>query len=386
MRSLSRAIVGALLVLPASGCLGSSAPPPPPPPACAHLARPSVALAIRLSIVPGRARALCIARQYSAVFATGRWGTLPTTMRAENPNLLLWQQRSLLYACNGCPTAVFSLDWMRRYRPEWILHTADGLEIHPLGDPQMVLVDFANINYQALWADRVDAALARGGWTGVEVMDAGNAPGWDGSPIDHTAGANLGKPITEVLRRTYLEQALSVTHAPILAAGFRVAVRNTPPTVIDPREILGANAVDVDQGFAGLAGVEWTQLFRYFDTALLNRAGPVVWDDTVGLDPSRRVYGFASYLLVAGTQWTAYGAPGDASDPLYRLPLGTLDDGPPPQLVDGAWVRVFTGGTAAVDPGSLPATVQINGRPVVLQPETAMIVAGSRRLTGSATG
>jgi hypothetical protein len=111
-----------------------------------------------------------------------------------------------------------------------------------------------------------------------------------------------------------------------------------------------------------------------------------LWDDTVGLDPSRRVYGFASYLLVAGTQWTAYGPSGDPSDPLYRLPLGTLDDGPPPQQVGGAWVRVFTGGTAAVNPGALPATVQVDGGPVVLPPETALIVAGSRRFTGSGTG
>ena len=36
--------------------------------------------------------------------------------------------------------------------PEWILHTADGHVVHPVGHPDEILLNFANLNYQTLWA------------------------------------------------------------------------------------------------------------------------------------------------------------------------------------------------------------------------------------------
>ena len=68
------------------------------------------------------------------------------------------------------------------------------------------------------------------------------------------------------------------------------------------------------------------------------------------------MFGFASYLLVAGGPYSAY-SPTTLDDPLYRVPLGKpIAD---PQAVDGAYMRTYEQGAVAVNPGASPVTVDL---------------------------
>ena len=99
----------------------------------------------------------------------------------------------------------------------------------------------------------------------------------------------------------------------------------------------------------------WTALYRYLEVAVNRDVG--VWiTDRPGPTQSERVFGFASYLLVAGGPYSAY-SPTTLDDPLYRVPLGnpTAD----PQEVDGAYMRTYEQGAVAVNPGASPVTVDL---------------------------
>ena len=48
-----------------------------------------------------------------------------------------------------------------------------------------------------------------GGWTGVDVIDAGNDPDWSDVPID----PSTGQPMTEAQRRQFLARALTLVRA-----------------------------------------------------------------------------------------------------------------------------------------------------------------------------
>jgi len=83
------------------------------------------------------------------------------------------------------------------------------------------------------------------------------------------------------------------------------------------------------------------------------------------------VFGFASYLLVAGGPYSAY-SPTTLDDPLYRVPLGkpTAD----PQEVDGAYMRTYEQGAVAVNPGGSPVTVDLGTfGTVALEPGRAVV-------------
>jgi hypothetical protein len=291
-----------------------------------------------------------------------------------NPELQVWQSRSLLYACNSCADAVFTVTYMRRNHPDWILHTATGAEIHPDGDERMVLLDFHNINYLDLWAQRVVSALGKEGWTGVLVDDATNDPDWSGVPVDDTS-SSAGQPITPSLQRAYLAQALTFTRAVVKTTGFRLAALNPPPQIVDTFQINSTDSVSTGGGFALLTGDDWTELFDYYYQAFVRRVAPIVWDDQGSLDRSERVYGLASYLLVQ-TELSVYGARHPLS-PLYRLNLGDKNDGTPTQQ-GTAWTRVYPSGEVAVNPAPATTTVKFtNGPTIDMPPFSAVIIAGS---------
>jgi Hypothetical glycosyl hydrolase family 15 len=374
---MRRLLIGAAALLAATACSGS---PPPTPSACAHAIRPAVPLAIRLTHVPSEARALCIAKRYSAVFAgRGPWGRLPVDMKEVYPNIQLWQNRSLLYACDDCQDAVFSVSYIRRNHPDWIMHTASGQEIHPLGHPDKLLLDFTSYDYEVAWGERVVSELDHDGFNGVNIVDAGNLPLWDGVPVVHNSDVP-DRVLDDAARSRRLAVALSVVKAVLgYPNAYRLAAYNGPPDIVHPNQIDSVDAVQVGGGFARLDGAAWSELFNYFHVAFERRTGAVVWDDRRPMSNDQRIYGLASYLLVA-TPFSVYGPDRRPGDPLYRLPLGSPDQGAPAAQGD-AWVRTYQNGVVAVNPSPAPVQVSMGAAGTVrLAPATAAISVANRVL------
>ncbi len=380
-RRLTGLAVATLVAVAAAACSGN--PPPPPPAACATASHPAIALAIRLKGPPSRTRGLCIARRYDAVFARARgWGGLARVMRAESPNLQLWDERSLLYACDGCAAGVFSIAWVRANHPEWIVHTADGAEVHPRAHPGWVLLDFTSLDYLSAWGARMVGLLDHDGFTGVDVIDATNDPGWDGVPVVQNADVTR-RALDERARRFQLGKALTLARDQVKPHGYLLAAENGPPEDVLTGQINSTDAVSVGEGFAHLSGEEWSTLFHYFHRVFRERVGAVVWDEQGPLTRAARVYGLASYLLVAATPVAAYGVNADPADPLYGVSLGEPSDGEPVQ--DGeVWTRTYANGSVAVNPGLVPASLKIGGfGRVDLPPASAVIQNGDHLIKSS---
>ena len=126
-------------------------------------------------------------------------------------------------------------------------------------------------------------------------------------------------------------------------------------------------------------GPAWTELFNYFRGRVERRAGAIVWDDRRPMTAQQRVYGLASYLLVA-TPFSVYGPGSRPGDPLYRIPIGSSTQGEPIEQ-DGAWLRDYENGVVAVNPGPSPVQVSMGAAGTVrLAPATAAISAGNRVL------
>jgi hypothetical protein len=339
----------------------------------------SVPLAARLPARPAPGGlSVCPLTRYRAVVATSAWGTMPKELRAAEPEAQVWQERSLLYSCERCDMAAFRLPWIRAHHPDWILHTADGAEIHPAEHPGWVLLDFGDPDYQGAWSLRIQQSLDVGGWTGVEVTDAGNEPKWSGMPIDPRTGEELDPGD----RATYLAQALSLVHAAMRTHGFFLLAQNGPPEIVEPAQINSADALDAGGGFARLRGEAWDTLFRYYQQVQRERAAAFVFES--GADSGRRrdVYGLASYLLVATPQG-AYGlAAGTAPDELYDLDLGAPDPDVAAEHVGEAWRRAYPNGAVAVNPSDLPTELTLgDAGEITLPAGGAAVAVGSRLIT-----
>lgn len=376
-----RALIAAALLaaLAAAGCGGDHDVAPP---SCRSLPQPGISLAIRPATTPSRAQALCIARRYAVVIGTHSWGKLPLAMAAVPGARLtvIWQQRSLMYACDTCPDAVFGASWLRAHHPGWIMHTATGAEVHPVGRPDQVLVNVGNAGFDVAWAERIVNQLTPDGWTGVDAVDLGNDPRLTGVPVDPVTGGPLG----EGRRRIAVAHALALIRGTFAAqtTPLELVGRMPPVTALATREINGTYAVDGGSGFAHLSGSAWLAAFRFYRAAWANLVNSYVFDSGPRLDTGRRVFGLASFLLIA-TPESAYGAPGDPSDPLYRRRLGAPCACDPAVVEGGVWVRVYPNGVVAVNPGYVPETVRlpVAGR-TLIGPTSAVIVDGSRVIAG----
>jgi hypothetical protein len=94
---------------------------------------------------------------------------------------------------------------------------------------------------------------------------------------------------------------------------------------------------------------------------------------------AQRVFGLASYLLVA-TPLAAYGPGAHPGDPLYRLPLGSPNQGAP-AAQGNVWVRAYQNGVVAVNPGPTPVRVTMGAAgTTTLNADTAAISVGNRVL------
>ena len=339
----------------------------------------SVPLAIRLPGRPPPGRpAICPLVRYQSVFTSPAWERTPKEIRAAEPGAQVWQERSLLYSCERCDLAAFHLPWIRAHHPEWILHTADGAEIHPADHPGWVLLDFGDPAYQGAWSLRVQQSLRAGGWTGVDAVDAGNAPEWSGTPVDPRTQADLAPDD----RITYLAQALSLVHAAMRTQGFFLLAQNGPPEIIEPAQINSADALDAGAGFARLRRTAWDTLLNYYLQVGRERAGAYVFESGPDTGGSRDVYGLASYLLVATPQG-AYGvATGAPLTSLYDIDLGAPNPDVPAARMGEAWARTYPGGAVAVNPSDLPAELTLGAAGQITLPAGgAAIVVGSRLVT-----
>ena len=370
MRGVRGRVAAAVAVLTAAaGCMGGSAPHVSTP-ACPQVKRAVPPLAIRLERPPAAGR-LCPLLRDSAVVASPLWGATAEELRSLDPQLVLWQARSLLYACDGCGLTGFDLRWVLAHHPEWIMRAADGDEVHPADHPSWVLLDFADQTYQAAWSQHVRLGLGADGYTGVAIDDAGNAPTWTADPIDPRTGIGL----TASDRATYLAQALSLVRADMRTHGFLVLAENGPPGIVEPAQINSADAVSAGGGFARLRGGRWSRLLHYYLQAQRDRVGTYVWENHPAAQRARRLYGLAGYLLVA-TPTGAYGGPD----------VGGVDLGPPPDTPPirsgDAWLRAYPRGVVAVNPSPGDVTVSMGAAGKVTLPSgTAAVAVGSRLLT-----
>jgi len=373
MRILSAVLTLAALAA-AVSCSGNSGATTPG--ACAGLRRPGIPLAFAPAASPTRAQARCLAVQYAAVIGRQSWGRLPRVMRAAGSSLAVWQSRSLLYACNGCGLAGFGLAWVQAHHSDWILHSPLGTEVHPNEHPNWVLLDFANPRYQYAWAVHVRHSLAAGGWTGVEVIDAGNDPDWSDVPLDPTTD----KPMTEVHRRRYLARALTLVRAALKIQGYSLLADNGPASTVNFDQINSTDAVSAGRGFAGLSGDDWDTEFHYYQHVGSWEVGAYV-PDPPPVRKNRRLFGLASYLLVAIPRQSAYIAPMGPQAPLYSIHPGAPPD-TPAMAVGSAWVRTYPNAVVAVNPSQIAAVVELGsaGR-VNLPPRSAAIATDGHLLT-----
>ena len=366
------AALAALLV--AASCGGGSGATAPR--ACAGLRRPGIPLAFAPAKAPTAARARCLGLQYSAVIGRLAWGTLPQTMRTASPSLAAWQQRSLLYACNGCGLAGFGLDWVRAHHPGWIMHSESGAEIHPHQHPSWVLLNFTAPKYENAWGVHVRKSLAAGGWTGVDVIDAGNDPDWSDIPVNPPTG----EPMTEGQRRFDLAAALALVRAVLKLPGYSLLATNGPPSVIDFDQVNSTDAVTAGRGFARLGGPAWRTVLDYYRQVGIWQVGTYV-PDRGQLTRAQAVYGLAGFLLVQIPRSSAYVAPDPPGSPLYAIQPGTPPDTPPMQR-GPVWLRTYPNGMVAVNPSTVAATVTLGGAgQVVIGPESAAIETGGHLIT-----
>ena len=201
------------------------------------------------------------------------------------------------------------------------------------------MFDISNPDYLAAWATAVETQLGAGGWTGVELVDAGNLPAWTNSPID----PNTGQDMTVSDHARYLAEAMAEVRGGLKSNNFAVIAQNQPFTIIDPHQIASSDAVSVERGFARLRGSAWTALYTYFEAALDSRVGAWVWDGG-NLDHQQRVFGLASYLLVSGL-WSGYSVLPGTERALYRAePRRALRGADPPGRCTRARVRCRSGG------------------------------------------
>jgi hypothetical protein len=373
MRVLKAAAVMAAL-LAAVSCGGNSAPSTPK--ACSGLRRPGVPLAFAPARPPSDARARCIGVQYAAVVGQLGWNKLPKMMRSSSTGLLAWQQRSLLYACNRCGLAGFGLGWVRAHHPGWIMHSAAGTEIRPAEHPGWVLLNFTDPKYYSAWAQHVRHSLIAGGWTGVEVIDAGNDPDWSDVPVDPATG----DPMTDVHRRHYVARALALVRATLKIKGYSLLADNGPPSVVSFDQINSTDAVTIGEGFARLSGTAWDRVFHYFQKAGGWESGVYVRDDP-GLTRDQTIYGLASFMLVAIPRGSAYVGSGGASSPVYQISPGVAPR--TPATKDGeVWVRTYPNAVVAVNPSDTAGSISMGSAGhVTIPPRSAAIESGGHLLT-----
>jgi hypothetical protein len=338
---------------------------------CPDVRAPKASLAIRPSTEPIGNELDCDIREYTNFVGPPSWTDMAHAVTSAGAGDHAWQQRILLWgypACTGCIDPVLDMKNVEHDHPDWILRNTAGQPVHPLSHPGWVLYDFGNVNFQTAWANAMVADLqSDGGWSGIDIADAGNDPDWTSEPID----PRTGKVMTDSDRIRYLAQALTLVTNVMHISGYNLIAQNGPPSIIEGDQIGSTDGVSVGDGFVGREGATWVELFDYFQEAVQRYVGAWVWDDQSRLTRDQAVFGLASYLLVSGPLST-YGVHYDEANPIYQIDPGTADA--PATVTDGVYVRQFADATVAVNPGPTRQTVQLPtvGK-VTIEPGEALI-------------
>jgi hypothetical protein len=367
MRALLAAAAAALLL--AAGACGGGGSSPTSTASCGNIDPPPASLII-LPLEPGTPSnaALCrIAQRATNVVVADNDPDVARRLVDIAPDIRVWQQRQLQYAprvCATCADTVVDLEDIQAQHPEWVLHDASD---QPVRDGTGTLLDFGDPEYQAAWAEDMANSLKEAPWTGVVVI-ADNSEPWVSPPID----PRTDEPMTDDDRADYLAQALALVRGALKTQGWSLVAHNPPITDPDESQIGSTDAVLALHGFAGASTGAWMALYRYLKVAVQRDVGVWIADDAAAAEKAR-VFGYASYLLVADGPYSAY-FPAGIDDPLYRISLGKpIED---PHEVDGAFIRTFDQGAVAVNPGSSTVTADLGGSgSFTLPPGDAVIVA-----------
>ena len=372
---LATALAATGLALVLSGCGGGSDTANSGPDGARGRCSPAVALLAEPASQPTARAQICeLATDFRNVVMEPAWDAAAKALLAVNHDVGLWQRRTLLLACTGCRSSGLDLAQVRDDHPQWILHDSAGREVHLVGHPDQVLLDFGDPDYQASWQEAVGQQLGARGYIGVVVTDARNDLQLSSVPMD----PRTGQPMTDDDRARYLAEALALARGALKTDGFSLVAENEPPTVIDEAQIGSTDAViaqDGGGGFAGRRGGAWDELFAYYQAAVARHVG--AWVTDAGAADTRRVFGLASYLLVSGPL-SSYGPPDRADDPLYAIDLGKPSEDA--QRSGDAWVRTFANGAVAVVPGDAPASVELPGHGTVDLPAGGAVIATGDRL------
>ena len=270
---LATALAATGLALVLSGCGGGSDTANSGPDCTVPGPRPAVALLAEPASQPTARAQICeLATDFRNVVMEPAWDAAAKALLAVNHDVGLWQRRTLLLACTGCRSSGLDLAQVRDDHPQWILHDSAGREVHLVGHPDQVLLDFGDPDYQASWQEAVGQQLGARGYIGVVVTDARNDLQLSSVPID----PRTGQPMTDDDRARYLAEALALARGALKTDGFSLVAENEPPTVIDEAQIGSTDAViaqDGGGGFAGRRGGAWDELFAYYQAAVARHVG-----------------------------------------------------------------------------------------------------------------
>ena len=191
LRGVRQGVTAVLLAALVTACSGGGgAGTEASPPRCTPPADVGVPLAIRLSARPAVGPApICPLVSYQSVFATSAWGAMPKELREVDPDVRVWQERSLLYTCERCDAAASGCRGSRSITPNGSSARPTAPEIHD-EHPGWVLLDFGDAGYRGPGRCASSRASPTADRAGVDVADAGDAPEWSGTPIDPRTGAS----------------------------------------------------------------------------------------------------------------------------------------------------------------------------------------------------
>ena len=275
----------------------------------------------------------------------------------------------------------FGLPWIREHHPDWILHTADGAEIHPEEHPGL---GAARLRRRRTIRAPGRCASSRASPRRMDGRRRGRRGQRRPTGRERRSTRAPARTIEPDDRATYLAQALSLVHAAMRTQGFFLLAQNGPPEIVEPTQINSADALTAGTGFARLPRR------RVGDAAALLPSGAARARRGVRLRGRPRPGREARRLRAGGVppRRDAAGArtaSRQGAAPSRRSTTSTWARPDPDVLaeqVGEAWRRTYPEGAVAVNPSDLPTVLSLGqAGTITLPPGGAAIAVGSRLVT-----